>query len=253
MFSFLKKKIVMSFLTVAVVGSVSATTFSILQNSNTVSKESNASNINDVTMDLKETPKKDQNSNILTDAKKTNSVSSNTKIEKSNHDVKKVENPILKQENISTSSIVKQEVPSLEQEKEKFVVEVKAENNKSSETIKEEVTNPSNFHENVTSTEVKEINKINAEMEENINDIVEAKVPTISYDRTTSIYENDNVTLLRVEYYVNNKLTYYSVIDVFDAKTKSYIEKIYQCNLETNIDPLIRTDEYVNGNLIKSY
>lgn len=249
MFSFLKKKIVMSFLTVAVVGSVSATTFSILQNSNTVSKESNVSNINDVTMDLKETPKKDQNSNILTDAKKTNSVSSNTKIEKSNHDVKKVENPILKQENISTSSIVKQEVPSLEQEKvnNDLDVEVKVENNKSSETI-EEVKKPSDLHENVTSTEVKEIIHIETE-----NDTLEAKVPTISYDRTTSIYENDNVTLLRVEYYVNNKLTYYSVIDVFDAKTKSYIEKIYQCNLETNIDPLIRTDEYVNGNLIKSY
>lgn len=248
MFGVLKKKIVMSFLTVAVVGSVSVTTFSILQNSNMVSKQNDNSNIHDVTIDLKETSKKDQNSNVLTDVKKTNSVSSNTKIDESNHDVKKVENPILKQENISTSSIVKQEVPSLEQEKEKFVVEVKAENNKSSETIKEEVTNPSDFHENVTSTEVKAAIHIETE-----NDTLEIKVPTIFYDRTTSIYENDNVTLLRVEYYVNNKLTYYSVIDVFDATTKSYIEKIYQCNLETNIDPLIRTDEYVNGNLIKSY
>lgn len=249
MFSVLKKKIVMSFLTVAVVGSVSVTAFSILQNSNMVSKQNDNSKIHDVTIDLKETSKKDQNSNVLTDVKKTNSVSSNTKIDESNHDVKKVENPILKQENMSTNNII----PILEQEKENVDVEEKSENNKSSETIKEEVTKPSDLHENVTSTEVKEINKINAEMEENINDIVEAKVPTISYDRTTSIYENDNVTLLRVEYYVNNKLTYYSVIDVFDAKTKSYIEKIYQCNLETNIDPLIRTDEYVNGNLIKSY
>lgn len=240
MFSVLKKKIVMSFLTVAVVGSVSVTAFSILQNSNMVSKQNDNSKIHDVTIDLKETSKKDQNSNVLTDVKKTNSVSSNTKIDESNHDVKKVENPILKQENISTNNII----PRLEQEN----VEEKSENNKSSETIKEEVTKPSDLHENVTSTEVKEAIHIETE-----NDTLEIKVPTIFYDRTTSIYENDNVTLLRVEYYVNNKLTYYSVIDAFDATMKSYIEKIYQCNLETNIDPLIRTDEYLNGNLIKSY
>lgn len=244
MFQVLKKKFIMMLFTVAVVGSVSVTAFSILQNSNMVSKQNDNSNIHDVTIDLKEASKKDQNSNVLTDVKKTNSVSSNTKIDESNHDVKKVENPILKQENISTNNII----PILEQEKENVDVEEKSENNKSSETIKEEVTKPSDLHENVTSTEVKEAIHIETE-----NDTLEIKVPTIFYDRTTSIYENDNVTLLRVEYYVNNKLTYYSVIDAFDAKTKSYIEKIYQCNLETNIDPLIRTDEYVNGNLIKSY
>lgn len=73
--------------------------------------------------------------------------------------------------------------------------------------------------------------------------------PTLYYDRTTTIYANDNITLLRVEYYKNNKLTYYSVVEQFDANTKSYVEKIYKCNHETNIDTLIRTDVYVNGNL----
>ncbi len=34
---------------------------------------------------------------------------------------------------------------------------------------------------------------------------------------------------------------------------KSYIEKIYKCNHETDIDPLIRTDVYVNGQLTESY
>ncbi len=79
------------------------------------------------------------------------------------------------------------------------------------------------------------------------------KVPTIYYDRTTSIYANDNVTLLRVEYYVNNKLTYYSSVEQFDASTKSYVEKIYQYDDATNTQILVRTDVYSNGNLIKSY
>ena len=46
---------------------------------------------------------------------------------------------------------------------------------------------------------------------------------------------------------------YYSVIENFNAVTKSYTEKIYKCNRETNVDPLVRTDVYANGNLIKSY
>lgn len=99
----------------------------------------------------------------------------------------------------------------------------------------------------------KSTNNTNVGNKESTNIPSEVKIPTIHYDRTTSIYANDNVTLLRVEYYLNNKLIYYSVIENFDATTKSYTEKIYQCNRETNIDPLVRTDVYVNGNLIKSY
>lgn len=93
----------------------------------------------------------------------------------------------------------------------------------------------------------------NTKTQSSTNAISEVEIPTIHYDRTTSIYANDNITLLRVEYYINNKLTYYSVVEQFDAATKSYIEKIYQCNRVTNIDPLIRTDVYSNGTLIKSY
>lgn len=85
------------------------------------------------------------------------------------------------------------------------------------------------------------------------SEVVEESIPIIHYDRTTSIYENDNVTLLRVEYYRNNKLTYYSVVERFDSKTKSYIEKIYQCDIDGTTFPLIRTDKYVNGNLVESY
>lgn len=94
---------------------------------------------------------------------------------------------------------------------------------------------------------------INTESQSGTNTILESQVPTIRYDRTTSIYANDNVTLLRIEYYVNNSLIYYSVVEQFDATTLSYVEKIYQCNRETNINPLVRTDVYVHGNLVRSY
>lgn len=98
-----------------------------------------------------------------------------------------------------------------------------------------------------------EYHNIDRENQNSTKEVLEKEIPTIHYDRTTTIYDNDNVTLLRVEYYINNKLTYYSVIEQFDATTKSYIEKIYQCNRETNIDPLVRTDVYTNGNLITTY
>lgn len=76
---------------------------------------------------------------------------------------------------------------------------------------------------------------------------------TFSYDRTTKIYANDNVTLLRVEYYSNNKLAYYSRITGFDAATKSYTEKIYQWDYATGRENLIRTDVYANEKLVNSY
>lgn len=98
-----------------------------------------------------------------------------------------------------------------------------------------------------------EYHNIDRENQDSTKEVLEKEIPTIHYDRTTTIYDNDNVTLLRVEYYINNTLTYYSVIEQFDVTTKSYIEKIYQCNRETNIDPLVRTDVYTNGNLVTTY
>lgn len=98
-----------------------------------------------------------------------------------------------------------------------------------------------------------EYHNIDRENQDSAKEVLEKEIPTIHYDRTTTIYDNDNITLLRVEYYINNTLTYYSVVEQFDATTKSYIEKIYQCNRETNIDPLVRTDVYTNGNLVTAY
>lgn len=118
----------------------------------------------------------------------------------------------------------------------------------------EKSSNNSDTYNQITdSSYSKSTNNTNVSNQESANISSEVKIPAIHYDRTTSIYANDNITLLRVEYYLNNKLIYYSVIENFDATTKSYTEKIYQCNRETNIDPLVRTDVYVNGNLIKSY
>lgn len=82
---------------------------------------------------------------------------------------------------------------------------------------------------------------------------IEPEILPIDYDRTTLIYENDNITLIRVEYYKNNKLTYYSRVEQFDASSLSYVEKIYTYDYENNVEVLVRTDMYSNGILIQSY
>lgn len=74
--------------------------------------------------------------------------------------------------------------------------------------------------------------------------------PEIVYDRTTSIYTDDEKTLLRVEYYdSNNKLTHYSSVEGYDNETKSYTENIYRYDWDTQTEILERTDVYVNGEL----
>jgi len=206
MYKIFLNKLIMMFVTVAVIGGVSTTTLPMLNNEHTTIGKSQTSNtkennIKDLTGDSKETPKNDadKESDSAPISKETNDSSQN------NQDTNK-------QQTVNTKS----EKP---------------------------ITNTS--RQTTTSATSKNQNNTTA--------TVEVKTPTISYDRTTSIYANDNVTLLRVEYYKNNKLTYYSVVEQFDVATKSYIEKIYQCNRVTNIDPLIRTDVYANGSLIKSY
>lgn len=73
------------------------------------------------------------------------------------------------------------------------------------------------------------------------------------YHHTTSIYDNDEVTLLRVEYYDdNNKLIQYSSVSDFDSSTNSYTEQIYHYDKETESSVLDRTDTYVNGALSSS-
>lgn len=70
-------------------------------------------------------------------------------------------------------------------------------------------------------------------------------------EHTTSIYTNDEKTLLRVEYYDSPEHTHmveYSVITNYDDTTKSYTENIYSC--DTNA--LKRTNVYVNGALVSS-
>lgn len=65
---------------------------------------------------------------------------------------------------------------------------------------------------------------------------------------TTSIYADDGVTLIRVEYYdENNKLVYYSEVINYDSDTESYTENIYSYDESSGRDVLERTDVYVNG------
>lgn len=73
------------------------------------------------------------------------------------------------------------------------------------------------------------------------------------YHHTTSIYDNDEQTLLRVEYYdENGKLINYSSVTDFDTSTNSYKENIYHYDEETQSSVLDRTDTYVNGSLSSS-
>lgn len=73
------------------------------------------------------------------------------------------------------------------------------------------------------------------------------------YHHTTSIYDNDEQTLLRVEYYDEyGKLINYSSVTDFDTTTNSYKENIYHYDYETQTSILDRTDTYVNGSLSSS-
>lgn len=73
------------------------------------------------------------------------------------------------------------------------------------------------------------------------------------YDHTTSIYTNDESTLLRVEYYdENNKLFEYSSVDNYDKDTNSYTETVYKWDYENDTQVTVRTDTYVNGELTSS-
>lgn len=74
-----------------------------------------------------------------------------------------------------------------------------------------------------------------------------------NYGHTTSIYTNDESTLLRVEYYdENNKLVEYSSVTDYDTDTKSYTETVYRYDDENQVQVVVRTDTYVNGELVSS-
>lgn len=214
---------------VTTVGGVSFNNLPMLYNTYTAIKNSQDSNIkekyiNDETADFQNTQKSDSNEEKLSD--------------KSNND-----NKISK---TTTSANLKKSSDNKSTTKKK-TTSSKVKNTKS----KVNTQNQTSTNEEVTTSS--QSKDANIEKKTNTTTTSKVKTQTIHYDRTTSIYTDDKKTLLRIEYYLNNKLTYYSDIEKYDATTKSYIEKIYKCNHETNIDPLIRTDVYVNGKLTKSY
>ncbi|MCM1175609.1 MAG: hypothetical protein NC341_11230 [Blautia sp.] len=74
-----------------------------------------------------------------------------------------------------------------------------------------------------------------------------------NYDHTTSVYDDDETTLLRVEYYdESGKLLQYSDVTYSDSGTNSYTENIYHYDEETDTEILDRTDVYENGSLVSS-
>ena len=71
--------------------------------------------------------------------------------------------------------------------------------------------------------------------------------------KSTSIYGDDGV-LLRVEYYVEdqNLPTEYSDVTNFDGDTNFYTETVYRYDDENEVEVVVRTDTYVNGELVSS-
>lgn len=235
MLKLLKMKLLMTFVAIIIVGGISIKTLPLFYNADTSTKKVQTSNVKDVAIENQNDDKEGSSVNSSNNNDVNKSQNSSTKLKQSNNNgnTSKIET-VSKSERSSDSNNI---------------------NNQ--ESINSKLEQPNN---NATNKEADISTSLNSEdidvSVENNNDnefILEKEIPIIRYDRTTSIYANDNITLLRVEYYIDNKLTYYSVIEQFDAATKSYIEKIYQCNRETNIDSLIRTDEYISGSLIKSY
>lgn len=227
-----KMKLLMTFIIVVIVGNVSTKILPMFHNEHSAIKKPQVSNIKGVTVDFKNAHKKDvlKASNLLSDEKNSNDNSQDN-----NENTNKYESISSKLEKSNNANDINIQIDA------------------SSKLEKSDNTNDINMQA-TTNVQLKDANSnTNTNSQDSTNDTLEVEIPTIHYDRTTSIYANDNITLLRIEYYINNKLTYYSVIEQFDAATKSYIEKIYQCNRETNIDPLIRTDIYINGNLVKTY
>lgn len=175
---------------------------------------------------------------------------SSTTLKQSNTSYKK-ENEIKKESNSDKSEKKNQSSNSISESKnsktnlEQKQTTLKIETPKKESSPKKEIS---------ANTKVETSNK-NQVVQKQENEVSTSKpaIPTIYYDRTTSIYENDYKTLIRVEYYVNNKLTYYSRVEQFDVATTSYVEKIYKYNYETNTEELVRTDIYENAKLINSY
>ncbi len=154
-------------------------------------------------------------------------------------------------EKINENSVSKVNIP-VENENSASEVNIPVENKNPASEVNIPVENENSALEvNLPVENENAVERVNENVNTNLTPTINP--PTIHYDRTTSIYDNDKETLLRVEYYLNNRLTYYSDIEEFDIATKSYTEKIYQWNYAKNTEDLIRTDIYSNGILINSY
>lgn len=85
------------------------------------------------------------------------------------------------------------------------------------------------------------------------NYVASPTVTAPNYHHTTSIYEDDKSTLLRVEYYdENNKLFEYSDVSYDDKESNSYTETVYRYDEENDVEIATRTNTYVNGELVSS-
>lgn len=74
-----------------------------------------------------------------------------------------------------------------------------------------------------------------------------------TYHHTSSIYDDDDATLLRVEYLdENGKIVEYSAVTDYDKDTNSYTETVYAYDWDEEKEYVMRTDTYVDGELVSS-
>lgn len=74
-----------------------------------------------------------------------------------------------------------------------------------------------------------------------------------TYHHTTSIYADDDATLLRVEYLdENGKVVEYSKVTDYDKDTNSYTETVYAYDWDEEKEYVMRTNTYVDGELVSS-
>lgn len=179
-------------------------------------------------------------SNSEINKKKQISTTSKTKKINNNKSNNKATNPVLESNNTNNSQIENKEINV------SIVPDSSINVEQNVETVEPNKVQEVNFQTETPKT-TKMVDEVTT-----TRSTSKISLPTIHYDRTTSIYDDDKVTLLRVEYYSNNKLIYYSDIEQFDVATNSYIEKIYQWDNEKDIEVLIRTDIYSNGRLVNS-
>lgn len=217
----LKKKLLMMLLPSAVIGAVAIKAFPSLHEYSTDVSKSESAYKEDLTEET-------NNEELMSSASESENTTSNTSTP--------VSSGITTKKEISNSDINIENKTSVTSDTENTSSTINSNNNQIDIILPEEnIIEPIDWIPNVPASSASKI-----------------VAPSINYDRTTSIYADDDETLIRVEYYLNNKLVYYSYVEEFNAETNSYIERICKWDYEKDTEILVLTNIYSNGIIVSS-